>query len=135
MKDSMKSDVKKSKRRDLRKTTHPLELSRIVLGPNNTSFSHGGSLIEVSESGFKLLVSRSEIRIQKFRDNLDLSDLVGENIWIHLDDLDLIIEGTIVRTRFLGKGLFELGIDYSHTAPDYWRECLVDLLPNINDIE
>jgi recombinational DNA repair ATPase RecF len=56
-------------------------------------------------------------------------------IWIHLDDLDLILEGTITRTRFLGKGVFEVGVDYSDTAPDYWRECLVDLLPQPNELE
>jgi len=122
-------------RKSLRKSIHPLELSRIVLGKNQSQLASGGTLIEVSETGFKFILDRKELKSTRFRGQLDLSNLVQETIWIHLDDLDLILEGTIMRTRFIGRGLFEIGVDYTHSAPEYWRECLVDLLPNPNEIE
>jgi len=122
-------------RKALRKSTHPLALSRILLGHNQNQLASGGTLVEVSASGFKILVNRKELKSPRFRSQLDLSELVEESIWIHLDDLDLVLEGTIKRTRFLGKGIFELGVDYTDTAPEYWRECLVDLLPNPNELE
>jgi recombinational DNA repair ATPase RecF len=122
-------------RKSARKSVHPLELSRIVLGQSQIQLATGGTLVEISETGFKILLDRKELKPAKFRGQLDLSDLIQEMIWIHLDDLDLILEGTITRTRFLGKGVFEVGVDYSDTAPDYWRECLVDLLPQPNELE
>lgn len=122
-------------RQSLRKSIHPIELSRIVLGHNQTQLASGGTLIEVSETGFKLILDRKALKSPKLRSQLDLSELLNETIWIHLNDLDLILEGTVTRTRFIGKGKFEIGIDYSDTAPEYWRECLVDLLPNPNELE
>jgi hypothetical protein len=122
-------------RKNPRKSTHPLELSRIVLGCNQNQLASGGTLVEVSASGFKLIVDRKALKSPKFRSQLDLSELIDESIWIHLNDLDLVLEGTIKRTRFLGKGKFEIGVDYTDTAPEYWRECLVDLLPNPNELE
>lgn len=132
---STKVSPKSKHRKNSRKSVHPLEISRIVLGHNQARLATGGTLVEVSESGFRLLVDRKDFQSSKFRSNLDLSDLVEEIIWIHLDDLDLVIEGTIKRTRFLGKGIFEVGVDYSDSAPDYWRECLVDLLPRPNELD
>lgn len=125
----------KSPRKSARKKTHPIELSKVVLGINQVRFASGGNLIEVSSSGFKITLNRNELSIQKYRNQLNLDDLVGEEIWIHLNDLDLVIDGTVTRTRFLGKGLFEVGIDYSYTAPDYWRDSLVDLLPNPHEFD
>lgn len=132
----MKMKVKNKKnRRSLRKTTHPLQLQRVALGPEQTLLSQGGTLVEVSETGFKILLDRKEFPSSKFRSQLDLNELVNELISIHIEELDLIIQGTIQRTQFLGKGIFEIGVDYSDTAPEYWRECLVDLLPHPNEID
>jgi recombinational DNA repair ATPase RecF len=125
----------KNTRKSVRKSVYPIQLSRIVLGESQIQLATGGTLVEISETGFKILLDRKELKPAKFRSQLDLSDLVQEIIWIHLDDLDLILEGTITRTRFLGKGVFEIGVDYSDTAPDYWRECLVGLLPQPNELE
>jgi glycine cleavage system aminomethyltransferase T len=43
--------------------------------------------------------------------------------------MNIEISGRIARTKLLGKQGFEIGIDYAEDAPEYWRECLVDLLP------
>lgn len=127
--------LSKTVRKSSRKKTHPIQLSKIVLGNNQIRFASGGALVEVSSNGFKIILNRDELCIQKYRQQLNLDDLVGEEIWIHLLDLDLVIDGIVKRTKFLGKGVFEIGIDYSHTAPDYWRDSLVDLLPNPQEFD
>jgi hypothetical protein len=43
--------------------------------------------------------------------------------------MNLEIGGVVARTKFLGKDGFIVAIDYTEDAPDYWRECLMDLLP------
>jgi hypothetical protein len=48
-------------------------------------------------------------------------------------DMELEIDGCISRTRFIGSGLFEIAIDLSEDAPEYWRQCLVDLLPGTDE--
>jgi hypothetical protein len=35
----------------------------------------------------------------------------------------------------LGKKGFYVAIDYSEEAPEYWRECLMDLLPNPGELD
>ena len=49
--------------------------------------------------------------------------------------MDLDITGIIVRTKHCGEGIFEVGIDYTSDAPEYWRECLCDLLPKPGELE
>ena len=49
--------------------------------------------------------------------------------------MNLEISGTVVRTRLLGIEGFEIGVDYSLDAPEYWRECLLDLIPSPGELE
>lgn len=52
---------------------------------------------------------------------------------LKISDMQLDIDGVISRTRFIGAGLFEIAIDLSEDAPEYWRECLVDLMPGADE--
>ena len=123
------------KRRSLRKKTHPLPVSKIIMGLRQDLFANFGELVEVSETGFRILVRHRDIAAEQFRTTLSLDNLVNEIIWIHLDEFNLVIDGIVCRTRFLGKGLFELGVDYSDSEPEYWRECLFELMPRPNEIQ
>ncbi len=125
----------KEKRHAIRKSIYPIHLERISLGENQIKLCRSGTLIEVSETGFKIMIERDDIIPLHLRSTLDLSELLEERIILHLDEMDLEVEGYVKRTQFIGKGFFEIGIDYSDSAPDYWRQCLVDLLPQPNEIE
>ena len=127
--------VTKTQRRSLRKKTYPLQISQMVLCDSHTPLTRGGRFIEVSSNGFKVLIERNDFLNPKYSSNLDCSDLIGLDVWIHLADFDLILNGTIQRTRFIGQGKFEFGIDFTHFEPDYWREVLFDLLPNPKEFE
>ena len=86
-------------------------------------------IVDASSTGFLLYVSRGNLVPKNLRTNLSLKPLEGERVILKIQDMDLDIDGTITRTRFIGDGTFEIAVDFSTDAPEYWRECLIDLLP------
>lgn len=88
-----------------------------------------GMLVDASATGFLVVVDRQDLLARHLRSNLTLEPLVGQKISLEIAMMNLDIIGHIARTKPLGKGLFELGVDYTSDAPEYWRECLLDLLP------
>ncbi len=112
-----------------RKDITPLQVSSVSSLESLTKITRGGSIVEASISGFLLKISRDDLVPTVLRKNLNLDSLVGNKVLIHLPDLNIEISGKVARTRFVGKAGFEIGIDYSEDAPEYWRECLVELLP------
>lgn len=118
-----------------RKDITPLNVASVASLENLAKIAKGGSVIEASISGFLMLVHREELVPVEFRRNLNLDALVGHKVVIHLSDLNIEVSGRVARTKFLGKAGFEIGIDYSDDAPEYWRECLVDLLPAPGELE
>ena len=127
--------MKSSFRRSTRKAVYPLTISALRLTRTGLLLSHEGYFVEVSEHGFKLLLHRKKILYPGLREKLDWSGLVGQSLRIFLEDLDLELEGTIKRIRHLGRGEFEMGVDYTANAPDYWRSCLAELLPKPNEVD
>lgn len=118
-----------------RKDITPLTVTSISSMENLSKIAKAGQVVEASTSGFLLLVRREDLVPAEFRRNLNLDALIGHKILIHLSDLNIEMSGRVARTRFVGKDGFELGIDYSDDAPEYWRECLVDLLPAPGELE
>jgi len=118
-----------------RKDITPLKVTSVASLENLAKIAKGGSIVEASTSGFLMLVQREELVPTEFRRNLNLDALLGHKVMIHLSDLNIEISGRVARTRFVGKSGFEIGIDYSDDAPEYWRECLVDLLPAPGELE
>lgn len=118
-----------------RKDIRPINIESVTSLENLARISKGGLLTDASTSGFRICIPRDQLIPVEFRRNLNLDALVGTRVLIHLEDLNLEVSGTVRRTKLLGKKGFELGIDYSDDAPEYWRECLVDLLPAPGEIE
>lgn len=96
---------------------------------NLARITKGGEIIEASITGFLMTVSRDDLVPQNLRKNLTLESLIGQKVILRLPQMNLEISGIIARTQLKGKKGFEIGIDYTADAPEYWRECLVDLLP------
>lgn len=112
-----------------RREITPLQVSSVSSLENLAKISRSGEIVEASTTGFLLVIKREDLIPTTLRKNLTLDVLVGTKILIHLPQMNLEISGRIARTKLLGKKGFELGIDYTDDAPEYWRECLVDLLP------
>lgn len=98
-----------------------------------TLLSREGHIVDASKSGFLLHVSRKNIVPQKFRDSLSLDEVEGDRVVLMIEPLNLEIGGRIARTKRLNKETYEICIDFTSDAPEYWREALLDMLPRGNE--
>jgi len=88
-----------------------------------------GQIVEASSTGILIKFKRDDFVSKELRANLSIDQLVGQNIYFNIHEMDLEISGTVARTKFLGKDGFLVAVDYTSDAPEYWRECLMDLMP------
>lgn len=112
-----------------RQNVEPIEISSITSIDHFITIAKFGLIQDASTSGFKVLIERENIVPQMLRDSLSLHSIHGDHVMLHLPQLNIEISGRVVRTRQIGRKGYELAIDYSEDAPEYWRECLIDLLP------
>jgi hypothetical protein len=112
-----------------RQAVDPLAVQGLISIQDLTPIADGGYLVEASPSGFRLEITRDDLCDPLLRENLSLADIEGVQISLFIPAMDLDITGIIARTRYCGEARFEIGIDYTSDAPEYWRECLCDLLP------
>lgn len=118
-----------------RKQTTPIHVSALTSLDDFTKIARDCDLVEASASGLLLHIKRDSLLPSALRKNLSLDCLIGEKMFMRLADMDLEISGTVARTQLLGKAGFLVAIDYSDDAPEYWRECLADLLPQPGEID
>lgn len=112
-----------------RQDLEPLKISQFTSLDHRTIVARSGAIVEASKTGFCLQINRKDLVPKQFRESLSLQALEGDKILLKVEQMDLELSGTIKRTTRKGKDIFEIGIDYSEDAPEYWRECLLDLLP------
>jgi hypothetical protein len=118
-----------------RKMIEPLEVSSLSSLENLAKIAKHGLILEASSSGFLLKIKRTDLVPQALRSSLTLESLHGNKIILHLPQMNLEISGKVARTRLLGKQGFEIAIDYTDDSPEYWRECLMDLLPSPGEFD
>ncbi len=118
-----------------RKATHPVNVSYISSLDDFTKIAKNCEIVEASSTGLLISVKRKDLIPANLRQNLTIDVLNGESVFIHLRDMDLEISGTIARTQFLGKNGFLIAVDYKEDAPEYWRQCLMDLLPQPGELD
>ena len=82
-----------------------------------------------------LTIKREDLIPAALRKNLTLDVLIGDRVFMHLEEMNLELSGVIARTQLLGKKGFYVAVDYSDEAPEYWRECLMDLLPQPGELD
>ena len=92
-----------------------------------------GVLVDVSPTGLLLRIERENILSIPLRSTLTLSSIVGAGVGFTIEVMDTYIEGVITRTKLEGHGTFVVAVDFREDAPEYWRNCLVDLLPERDD--
>lgn len=125
----MSKNLAKKQRAAPRRDVAPLEISSMSSLDNLSKIAKHGEITNASISGFKLIVKREDLVPAQLRKNLTIESLHGTKVLLHLPQMNIEISGTIARTKLLGKKGYEIGIDFSDDAPEYWRECLLDLLP------
>ncbi len=118
-----------------RREITPLTVSSVSSLENLAKIAKYGEIIEASTTGFLLIVKREDLIPVALRKNLTLESLHENKILLHLPQMNIEIAGKIKRTKLLGKQGFEIGVDYTEDSPEYWRECLLDLLPAPGEFE
>ncbi len=132
----MKKNTESRKyRKSARKEIAVLNLTRISTLDNLAKIASEGLVTQVSKSGILLNVKRTHLIPQYLRQNLNLDVLIGKRLLIHIHELNLDMSGVVSRTALRGSGGFIIALDFSEDAPDYWRECLVDLLPTEQEVQ
>jgi hypothetical protein len=137
MKTATKKKPKKAERRiSGRKSVGGVNVSHVMATTGGFStIARSGTIIDVSSSGILMHITREDFLPKSLRTTLSIDSLMGENLLMRISQMDLEIDGTVSRTKHLGKGLFELAVTFSDSAPKYWRECLVDLLPSPGELD
>jgi UDP-N-acetylglucosamine pyrophosphorylase len=124
------SNANRKFRSSPRKDLAQLTLDSFSSLENLEKLAKHGKIIEASTSGILIHFLREDFIKKELRTNLNIDSLIGAKVYFNIHEMDLEISGTIARTQFLGKKGFHVAVDYSSDAPEYWRECLMDLLPS-----
>jgi hypothetical protein len=127
---ALKAKRLSSNRSAKRKQVGSIPISNLTTLTHFESIARFGHLIDASSTGFLIQIDREDLIPKNLRQNLSLQSIEGEPIMLMINPMELEINGHIARTRYIGKGLFEIAVDFSQDAPEYWRECLFDLLPS-----
>jgi len=118
-----------------RKEVEPIKVTYMASLDDLAKIAKNCQIVEASSSGLLLTVLRDDLIPQSLRGNLNLDCLIGNRVYLKLEPMNMEISGEIKRTKFLGKQGFHIAIDYSDDAPEYWRECLMDLLPKPGELD
>jgi hypothetical protein len=126
--------MKAERRIATRKTVDLIHINELTSLSSYAVIAREGVIVDASQSGFLLSVERSALIPKEYKENLTMTNLVGHQVVMYLPQMNLDLDGTITRADHVGKGRFEIAITFSPEVPDYWRGCLVDLLPAPGEI-
>lgn len=118
-----------------REELSPIPIRGFTSIDHMTLLSRIGFIVDASLSGFLLHVERKNILPKRFREQLSIDELIGDRVLLMIEPLNLEIGGTIARTRRVTKDIYEIAVDFSDDAPEYWREILIEMLPRASDYE
>jgi hypothetical protein len=134
--DTVRSEAERSdenRRLSPRESFEPIAIRGFTSLDHMTLISRSGYIVDASTTGFLIEVERKDLVPKEFRGLLSLDPLEGDQVFLMIEALNLELGGKIARTRRVSKDRYEIAIDFSNDAPEYWRECLLDLLPRADD--
>lgn len=123
------------RRNSPREKVEPIPVRGLMSIDHKTQLSRVAQIVDASTTGFLLHVARKDLIPEQFRDALSISALEGDQVILLIDPLNLEVSGKIARTKRLNKETYEIVVDFSDDAPEYWREALIDMLPRASDYE
>jgi hypothetical protein len=130
---AMRNEDSATRRADQRKAISQVDVLNVKdLNKGDVYFSRA-TVVDVSNTGILLLVERENILSVPLRSSLSLNGLINVSVGFTIEVMDTYIEGIVTRTRPEGGGDFMIAVDFREDAPEYWRNCLVDLLPEDGD--
>ncbi|MEC9282848.1 MAG: hypothetical protein VX642_09055 [Bdellovibrionota bacterium] len=116
-------------RYNYRKPIHNLKVVDLSIFAKYPNFAKTAEILDISVNGMLLQISRKNLS-KKLKNTFSLDDLEGRYLTLKIETMNLDLDALVVRTKSIDKDTFEIAIDYSEGAPEYWRECLFDMLPD-----
>ena len=126
--------MKAERRIAARKVVDFIHVAELTSLSSYSVIAREGVIADASQSGFLVKVERGQLVPKELRENLTMEGLVGHQVVMYLPQMNLDLDGTITRATHIGKGMFEIAVKFSPDVPEYWRDCLVDLLPAPGEI-
>ena len=123
------------KRQAERKSVDYVNICDLTSLTNYNLIANQGYIVDASIDGFLLVISRQDLVPDDLRQNLDLESIVGQDVVLYLPQMNLDLDGCVTRATHKGKGNFEVAVRFSPDIPEYWKECLMDLLPSPGEID
>jgi hypothetical protein len=117
-----------------RKVVDFINVSELTSLSSYGVIAHECVIVDASQSGFLMKLDRAQLLPAEYRDNMNMQSLVGHQVVMYLPQMNLDLDGTVTRAVHVGKGKFEVAVTFSEDVPEYWRDCLVDLLPAPGEI-
>ena len=118
-----------------RKVLTPIHVTDIHAADRCVCLAHHGTIVNASATGLLIHVSPQNLHPEMLQHDLPLESVEGDYVTMKIVEMELEIDGTIMRARRVEQGLCELAVDFSDNAPAYWRECLAELLPGLGESE
>lgn len=123
-----------NKRQNRRKDVATIIVEDITALNDYNMIIKEGIIVDASIDGFLMQVNRKDLN-NEYQDTLSLDKMLGMQVALFLPQMNLDLDGFVMRTHHKGNGVFDLYIEFSSEVPDYWRECLVELLPDDEELE
>ena len=117
-----------------RKLVDCIHISDLTSTTNYLVIAKEGYIVDASSTGFLMRINRKDFEAAELKENLTLDSVVGHKVVLYLPQMNLDLDGEITRATHVGKGEFHVGVEFAHEVPEYWRECLCDLLPAPGEI-
>lgn len=122
-------------RKKSRKLLDPIHVINIRLANSNSALARYGTMLNTSTSGLLIEVCPSDVSPEVLQNQLPLNRIEGELVAMTVDEMNLEIDGRVVRFCYNDQEMLEIAVDFSANAPAYWRECFADLLPSQGEFE
>lgn len=117
-----------------RKNIHTLDIEHVIDNSTLKKICSKAKIVDTSIEGFLIVIERDDIIREDLKSSLSLETLKDTSLSLYVPFMDLELDGTVGLTRHVGKGTFEVLIRFSTDTPKYWRECLMDLLPEPDEL-
>jgi hypothetical protein len=117
-----------------RKWLDPIHIAAMQTTDRLTVLAHHGTILNASATGLLIRVERAALSPETCRHDVPLTAIEGEYVVMQIVEMALEIDGRIVRVHQAAPAWCEIAIDFTDNAPEYWRECLADLLPDLGEI-
>ena len=118
-----------------RKVTETLDVIDVTSLKSYLVLSKEAKIVNASTSGFLMEIDRRHFELEELKNNINIDKLLNEKIVLFLPQMNLDLEGIITRTKHVGKGIFEVAAQFTPNVPEYWKDCLIELLPEPGEFD